>query len=147
SARRRSAEMTMPSQFGQDRLVLDLLGGKRDGFFLDSGASDGVRASNTHLLERSFGWKGICIEPNATFFSALTRNRKCLCVNCCLYDREGDVDFLEDARMLGGVLDDYHPSLLNHAKRTFVLHEDAQGRLRTVPKKARTVRSILAEYR
>jgi Methyltransferase FkbM domain len=104
-----------------------------------------VRASNTHLLEKSFGWKGICVEPNATFFSALTCNRDCLCVNCCLYDREGDVDFLEDARMLGGVLFDYHPSLLNHAKQTFGLHEDDQGRLQTVRKQARTIRSILHE--
>src|SRR5712691_8073947 len=104
--------MQMPSQFRQDRFVLELLQGKREGFFLDSGASDGVRSSNTHLLESSFGWKGICIEPNDMFFAALKRNRSCICLNCCLYDREGEVDFLEDARTLGGVLDDYHPALL-----------------------------------
>ncbi len=30
------------SEFGQDIFVLEMLGWKRDGFFLDSGASDGV---------------------------------------------------------------------------------------------------------
>jgi hypothetical protein len=54
----------MSSQYGQDFFVLEALGGMRNGFFLDSGAADGVSSSNTHLLEESFGWNWICIEPN-----------------------------------------------------------------------------------
>jgi len=65
----------MPSQFGQDRLILELLGGLRGGFFLDSGASDGVRSSNTYLLETAFDWDGICVEPNDAFFAALAACR------------------------------------------------------------------------
>src|SRR5690349_12765331 len=99
----------MASQYGQDLLVLELLGGMRGGFFLDSGAADGVSSSNTLLLEQSYGWKGICVEPNSTLFTQLVRNRRCTCVNCCLYDREGTVEFLEAATMLGGILAEYHP--------------------------------------
>ena len=49
----------MVSQFGQDHIVLQLLGGLRRGFFLNSGAADGVTASNTQLLEKDYGWMGI----------------------------------------------------------------------------------------
>jgi hypothetical protein len=133
----------MSSQYGQDLFVLEVLGGMHDGFFLDSGASDGVQASNTHLLETSYGWKGICVEPNEAFFSELVRNRRCCCLNCCLYDREGNVDFLENANTLGGILDEYHPALLQYAKASFHLPQDASGRPATVHKAARTVRSVL----
>src|SRR5205814_5665025 len=93
----------MFSQYAQDDFVLEVLGGKRGGFFLDSGAADGVTLSNTYLLEKAFGWSGICVEPNEVFFEALVRNRLCHCVSCCLYDREGDVEFLEKAEMFGGI--------------------------------------------
>lgn len=42
----------MSSQYGQDRFVLRVLGRLREGFFLDSGASNGVSSRNTLLLER-----------------------------------------------------------------------------------------------
>jgi hypothetical protein len=143
-ARPESTLMT-GSMFGQDRFVLDLLGGMRGGFFLDSGASDGVKGSNTLLLETSFGWRGICVEPNGTFFAALLKNRCCSCVSCCLYDRESEVEFVE-VDVLGGILDEYHPSLLQQAKRTYRVPEDVTGRPITVTKRARTVRSVLREH-
>src|SRR6185503_21072130 len=97
------------SMFGQDRFVIDALNGMRNGFFLDSGASDGVKGSNTVVLESEFGWQGICVEPNPTFFESLRQNRRCHCISCCLYDRNGEVEFVE-ADVLGGILDEYHPS-------------------------------------
>jgi hypothetical protein len=68
-----SKTMDSPSQYGQDLFVLEALGGRRGGYFLDFGASNGVRFSNTLLLEQSFGWRGICIEPNDSFFSELKK--------------------------------------------------------------------------
>src|SRR5262245_43652313 len=59
-------------QKGQDRWVLmEVLRWQRGGFFLDLAAADGVTDSNTHVLERWFGWAGICIEPNPAFFAQL----------------------------------------------------------------------------
>jgi hypothetical protein len=133
----------MPSQFGQDYLVLDILGGMRNGFFLDSGASDGIEASNTLLLESAFGWKGICVEPNESFFGDLIRNRECYCVNCCLYDREGSVDFLERAGTLGGIVDEYDPVLVRYAQEAFHIPRTPGGGLPTVQRRALTVGSIL----
>ena len=33
------------------------------GFFLDLGAYDGLKCSNSALLEKNHDWKGICVEP------------------------------------------------------------------------------------
>jgi FkbM family methyltransferase len=133
------------SQYGQDLFVLRTLAGQRGGFFLDSGASNGVHFSNTLLLERDFGWRGICVEPNDAFFEELKTQRTGHCLNCCIYDHDGTVEFLEDASVLGGIISEYDPALLAQAKSTFVLKIDAAGRPVTVRKVARTLRSVLEE--
>jgi hypothetical protein len=123
---------------GQDRFVLEVLGGLRGGFFLDSGASDGVSGSNTLLLESAFGWRGICVEPNTSLFARLAGARQCACVNCCLYDRPADVAFIEAAGVFGGIVDEYDPRLLRYARSV------AGGDL-VVTKRARTIGSILRD--
>ena len=135
--------MDSASQYGQDLFVLEALGGQRGGYFLDFGASNGVRFSNTLLLERSFGWRGICIEPNDSFFEELKKNRNCQCLNVCVYDRDGDVEFVENAAVLGGILHEYDPTHLEYAKANFDLRCDPTGRPTTVRKVARTLRSVL----
>lgn len=43
---------------GQDVLVAELLGNKRDGFFVDIGANDGRTISNTFFLEKDLLIRG-----------------------------------------------------------------------------------------
>lgn len=133
----------MPSQYGQDHLVLQLLGGQRGGFFLDTGASDGIRSSNTELLERHFGWNGLCVEPNNQFFEKLVRARRCTCVNACLYDSETDLPFLEAAGTLGGLIDSFEPGQLEHAMYMKQLRLDAAGRPPLVTKRTMTIEAAL----
>ena len=140
----RRSRFHTPSQWGQELAVLEILGFRRDGFFLDSGATNGVRCNNTWLLESAFGWKGICIEPDDAAFAELVNNRTCHCFNCCLYDRPGPVDFVE-AGTLGGILAEFDPSHLELAKRCHHLAGDASGRPVTVAKEARTILSVLKE--
>lgn len=134
----------MTSQHGQDAYVLQLLGHKRFGYFLDSGASNGVRCSNTRLLEQSYGWTGICVEPDTSFFSELVRNRRCICVNCCLYDVDGTVDFVA-AGTVGGIPQEFTPALLPYVRGALGLPDDA--RLPTEQAPCRLVGSLLEEYR
>jgi hypothetical protein len=129
----------MYSQYGQDRLVVELLAGKTGGFFLDSGASDGLRCSNTALLEREYGWNGICIEPNTAFFERLIRHRRCCCVNSCLSDQSGIVDFL-DAGTVGGIVAEYDPAFLNQIHTA--LHGDMPA---VVQKVSHTIGAILED--
>jgi FkbM family methyltransferase len=63
------------SQIGQDLNVLKFYKNKRNGYFVEIGASDGITLSNTYLLEKDFGWHGICAEPIPDKFSKLVKNR------------------------------------------------------------------------
>jgi hypothetical protein len=141
------AGLASHSYQGQDRFVLEVLGGLRGGFFLDSGASDGVSGSNTLLLESAFGWQGICVEPNERLFARLARARRCACVNCCLYDEVGEVAFLEGAGVFGGILDAYDPTLLRYARSVVASQAAGIDGGGVVTKRARTVRSVLRELR
>lgn len=51
------------AQLRQDLFVLNHLDFKRNGFFVEFGATNGVNLSNSFLLERQFGWNGILAEP------------------------------------------------------------------------------------
>ena len=35
----------------------------KDGFFVELGANDGIRQSNTFYFEKNLNWRGILIEP------------------------------------------------------------------------------------
>ena len=50
-----------PSQYGQDKVVYDLLGKPKFGIFVDIGANDGVTYSNSLFFEQK-NWTGVCIE-------------------------------------------------------------------------------------
>ena len=65
------------SQFGQDLFVLNELNFKKNGFFVEFGATNGINGSNTYLLENKFNWRGILAEPAKIFYDELNKNRKC----------------------------------------------------------------------
>ncbi len=64
------------SQFRQDLFVLAELGFKRNGYFVEFGATNGLTFSNSLLLENSFGWTGILAEPARSWHKALHTNRR-----------------------------------------------------------------------
>ena len=92
------------SQFGQDWLVIKLLGDKIDeGFFVEFGVVDGIFNSNTFFLENQFGWKGIVGEPAKRWHQDLTRNRQCNIDTRCVYSDSGQkLMFGETGSWLGG---------------------------------------------
>lgn len=63
------------SQLNQDVNVINFYNGKKNGFFIDIGAHNGISLSNTYLLEKEYEWTGICIEPNPHVFEKLCVNR------------------------------------------------------------------------
>lgn len=77
------------SQLGQDVFVLNTLGWKRDGYFVEFGATNGVDLSNTYLLEKDFGWTGILAEPAKVWQPFLHRNRTAA-IDCdCVWGETG----------------------------------------------------------
>ena len=83
-------ELQSFSQIGQDLFVLHVLDEKRYGYFVEFGATDGVSLSNTCLLERQFGWRGICAEPSQQWHRALRANRTCVIDTRCVWSRSGE---------------------------------------------------------
>lgn len=95
----------MYSQYGQDKLVFELLGNKQCGNFVDIGANDGVTFSNSLFFEEK-GWSGICVEPHSTIFKNLEKRRKCKVLNACISDTNKDVTFYQvegASHMLSGI--------------------------------------------
>jgi hypothetical protein len=60
------------SQARQDEVVAALLRNKKNGYFIDLAANDPVKISNTYALEKKFGWKGLCLEPNPAYWAGLS---------------------------------------------------------------------------
>lgn len=102
-----------PSQYGQDKVVFDLLGKPKSGIFVDIGANDGVTYSNSLFFEKK-DWTGVCVEPHPIVFEKLSTSRGCECVNACISPSDSYIDFLlvEGAgNMLSGIstfMDDRH---------------------------------------
>ncbi|MDR1147179.1 MAG: FkbM family methyltransferase, partial [Spirochaetaceae bacterium] len=81
-------------QYFQDLIAYLYLKEKKDGFYIDIGANDGISGSNTYALEQ-MGWKGVCIEPQPDIFKKLAHFRKCDCYNAALSSVSGEnLEFL-----------------------------------------------------
>lgn len=79
-----------------DRWAIELVfPGLRGGYFVEAGACGGYTGSASYVLEREFGWTGICVEPQDDYYEILCRLRSCRTDPRCLSDRTGDtVEFL-----------------------------------------------------
>jgi FkbM family methyltransferase len=89
-------DMKYKSQCGQDEWICNFFNFKKNGFFLDIGAYDGVDLSNTYLLENELEWNGICCEANESVFDRLIKNRKCECLNVAVSDFDGYSGFVNN---------------------------------------------------
>jgi FkbM family methyltransferase len=81
--------MNSHAQLFQDLLVVFLMKGKRDGFFVEFGATNGRDLSNTSVLEEHFGWKGILAEPAKCWHGALKANRRAAIDTRCVWSETG----------------------------------------------------------
>lgn len=98
TARRRCAEMVGVERYSKPALYeldeklktyLDFSGG----FFIECGANDGFKQSNTYYLEKFRGWSGLLIEPIPDLYRKCVRERSASsCINIALVapDHLGD---------------------------------------------------------
>lgn len=71
---------------------LDPFIGKRNGFFVEAGANDGIMQSNTLYFEKYFGWRGILIEPVKLFADRCRLNRpKAIVEECALGTHDSSI--------------------------------------------------------
>jgi FkbM family methyltransferase len=63
------------SQLCQDLWVAHRTNEKTGGYFVELGACEPIRLSNSYLLETKYRWKGLLIEPNPAMANELRANR------------------------------------------------------------------------
>lgn len=87
------------AQLLQDVVALDFLRFKRDGFFVEVGALDGVQMSNSLLMETRYGWSGILVEPSPQEAAKAKSSRTATVDPRCVWSESGlQLDFLVTKR-------------------------------------------------
>ena len=134
------------SQVGQDKYVYEtFFMNRRDGFFLDIGAHDGIDKSNSYFFEKFMGWKGICVEPIPEIFERLRSNRSCTCINAGVSDKNGTATFWEIkgySEMLSGLAENYNEQHKQRISRELDLHG---GELREIDIRIFDINTILRD--
>ena len=104
------------SQSGQDKIIKNsFFRSKKNGYFVEIGAFDGVLGSNCIHFEKSMNWEGIAIEPSKTQFEKLSKNRNCKVLNAAISSTEKEVEFIEvieGLTQMSGIDDDNYSAKL-----------------------------------
>jgi FkbM family methyltransferase len=87
------------AQLGQDLFILLENDFKKNGFFVEFGATDGISLSNSYLLEKNFGWKGILAEPSRFWHEKLKANRSAFIEEKCVWIASGKELLFNEASM------------------------------------------------
>ena len=68
----------------------------KSGFFVEAGANDGLKQSNTYYLEAVKGWRGILIEPVRDLYYKCKQNRpNSICINAALVSSDYGASHVE----------------------------------------------------
>ncbi len=78
------------AQHLQDLWVAYELKSRRNGYFVEFGAMDGVIFSNTYGLETHLDWNGVVAEPARIWHPAINDNRRCAVDRRCVWIRSGE---------------------------------------------------------
>ena len=104
------------SQSGEDETLLTWFNGLCGGTYIEMGALDGRKFSNSFVFNQGFGWKGVLIEANPITFTKLKDNRpkELALVHGAVCDRPKTVHWVEDpARpQIGGILEFADPKFI-----------------------------------
>lgn len=95
------------SQLRQDLFVLNELDFKENGYFVEFGATDGIKLSNSYLLEKSFNWKGILAEPARIWHNSLDINRSAKIEKDCVWSKS------KETLLFNEVVDNEHKGELS----------------------------------
>jgi FkbM family methyltransferase len=117
------SETTFYGQELQDMYAYLWFHGKKDGFFLDIGAYDGIGYSNTYSLEK-IGWTGICVEPVPELYEKLRKNRNCECINAAVStDTKNDIFIVTKTGGRSGYIRNMSQHMLELAQTEGILRE------------------------
>jgi len=105
------------SQNGEDKILWSVFDPGYKGFFVDVGALDGKRFSNSYSFEQA-GWQGLCVEVHPAYAELVKKNRPKSVVfsgACCECDQE-EMDFYLNEL---GTLSTIDPSMGEYFKKAY----------------------------
>jgi FkbM family methyltransferase len=106
------------SQSGEDKNLLAMFGANKcGGTYVEMGALNGVKFSNSYLFHFGMNWKGVLIEASPTSFSELVKNRQneIATVHAGVCNKEKDLHWVDR----GGTRGDAVSGFLEFAPETF----------------------------
>jgi FkbM family methyltransferase len=139
--------LSRPALYGMDGRLEAILD-KEGGFFVEAGANDGYQQSNTYVLERLHGWRGVLVEPVPALFEEAVRERPAARVfNCALVpadhpDREVTLHYGGLMTVVGGGRGSEDADREWVAEAHAVAQEEPEHEFRVA---ARTLSSLLDE--
>jgi FkbM family methyltransferase len=126
------------SQLRQDLFALSYLDFKKNGYFVEFGATNGVDLSNTYLMEKELGWNGILAEPATVWHKDLKKNRKCNIENNCIWkDSNSNLTFNQVAVAELSTISSYSDT---------DLHKEARKEGKTYNVKTISLEDLLLKY-
>lgn len=139
-----SKEQVSQASHGQENWLIEkVFNHKKNGYFIELAAADGITCSNTYRLEREFGWEGICIEANPSYYNKLINNRNCTVVQACIDDVNHEIKFAPIG-LMGGILSgDTRVNLDNKNRKRALRNLIKKNRIMTMQTK--TLEQVLDE--
>jgi FkbM family methyltransferase len=133
------------NETNNDRWIVEyIFPGKRCGYFLEIGASDGKEASSCYVLEKEFEWTGICVEPSDYFFDQLVVNRaNSICEQVCVSNKPGTVIFIEGSDY---TVSPYLSGIKSNLEEVKRQGKEVVQKGRAVEKEAITLEALLKKY-
>jgi len=123
----------------------------RDGFFVEAGANDGVKQSNTLYFEKHKGWSGLLVEPIPELVEECRMNRPaCIVEHAALVAEDYPEDSVELRycdlmSVVKGGLESEKKELEHVQRGTQFLSEDDAPKMVSAP--ARTLGGILDDHK
>ena len=120
-------------QFGQPFYVEKILQNnsfwnpEKKGFYIEAGADNGEKFSNTLYFEIKYGWTGLLVEPNPYLWNELKgKNRNAWILPHCLSTTEKVevMDFNLDAYVYSPDQKDHYGALINLNKQNSITPDD-----------------------
>lgn len=98
-------EASLKSQAKEDQKLLGIFNGLCGGKYLEMGALDGVRFSNTYVFQQEFGWNGVLVEGSPENFQKLVENRpkEVANVHAAVCETEREVHFVDGHKATSGI--------------------------------------------
>jgi FkbM family methyltransferase len=128
------------SQYGEDRLLVQLFAGKTSGICVEVGANNGVDGSTTLHFEET-GWNCLLVEPNPALCQAIRARRTAQLFECAASSKSG----AETLHIAAGAELAHAVSKLGGQEQAQLIHERYGFQTEAVLVKLRTLDDILEE--